>query len=148
MAAGGRDTEGLKLGFGIAVPLLIIGISGFILFSLFKSGKLMIMFKSTPKYFKHGYGKQTYSSARAPRVPMQGHPALRMNPLNPPAVQMNYNSKILEQMRTQKKNYVKQETQQDTIMIENGARTIIKTRVVFAPSLSTAQLPVSPGTSV
>ncbi len=149
MAAGGTDNEGLKVGFGIAVPLLILGVSGFVLFSLFKSGKLMIMLKSTPKYFKHGYGKQTYNSARAPRVPMNGHPALRMNPLTPPNTQMSYNTKILDQMRSQKAS-MRQLVENQSVMVENGARTIIKTRVSFAPSLSTAKLPVSPsvGTSV
>lgn len=147
MAAGVSDAEDLKLGFGIAVPLLIIGASGFVLFTLFKSGKLMTMFKSTPKYFKHGYGKQTYNSARAPRVPMQGHPVLRTNPLTPPNTQMSYNTKILDQMRSQKAS-MRQLVENQSVMVENGARTIIKTRVSFAPSLSSAQLPVSPGTSV
>ena len=145
----GPDNEGLKLGFGIAVPLLIVGASGFALFTLFKSGKLMTMFKSTPKYFKHGYGKQTYNSARAPRVPMQNHPVLRQNPLNPTSTQMSYNTKILDQMRSQKAS-MRQLVENQSVMMENGARTIIKTRVSFGPSLSTATLPVSPtvGTSV
>lgn len=155
MAASGTDAEALKLGFGIAVPLLIVGAAGIALFSLFKSGKLMIMLKTTPKYFKHGYGKMSYNSARAPRVPniprapMQGHPVLRANPLNPPTTQMSYNSKILDQMRSQKVS-VRQLVENQTVMMENGARTIIKTRVSFAPSLSSAALPVSPsvGTSV
>jgi hypothetical protein len=145
----GPDIEDLKLGFGIAVPLLVLGASFIGIFMLFKSGKLFTMFKSKPNYFKHGYGKQT--SARAPRIPMENHPAFRANPLAPMSTQMTHNLKVLDQMRAQKKAYVKQETEETTVTIENGVRTIIKTRVSFAPSLSTTRLPISKtvtGTSV
>jgi hypothetical protein len=142
-AAIGTNVEDLKVGFGVGVPIVFLIVGIIALYMLFKSGKLLTMWKPKPNYFRHGYG------GRAPRVPMKQHPILRENPLQASNVKMNYNSKLLEQMRSQK--FTTQQLQEtQTVMTESGDRTVIKTKIRFSPQLSTLHLPGTPsvGSSV
>lgn len=124
IAAASDPDYGLKVGFGVAVPLLLVGVSGFVLFSLFKSGKLFTMFKPQPKYMRHGYG------AKAPRAPMAKHPVMSQNPLASQTIQMNFNTKALDSIRKGQFSVRALEANQEVSQLEKP-QTIVKTRVSF-----------------